>query len=186
MIKSMELGDLEWVRKERNRPECMMWFRQPLPISQSQQQRWFNETDMLSYIVLDDDGDRVGVVSLSKIDHIARKCEFSIMIIPELRNKGYGKKALFELLGIAFDNLNMEQVYSDVFDQNPVLEHYYKWGFVRVGNLPNWYFKNGRYVSSTIITMDKDEYNRLKSSVSNADSIDSTRVNDTAEISSLQ
>ena len=161
----MEQGDLEWVRKQRNRPECMMWFRQPLPLTEEQQLEWFTTTDMKSFIVLDSEGDRAGVVSLSKIDHIARKCEFSIMITPELRGFGYGKEALIELLTIAFDKLNMRQVYSDVFDNNPALAMYKEMGFLRVGNLPNWYFKNGKYVSSEIIILQKDEYNRLKQTI---------------------
>ena len=167
MLRPLNQSDLEWVRKERNRPECRMWFRQATLITPLQQQKWYDNNDMITFIVLDDDGDRVGVVSLSHIDNIARKCEFSIMITPEVRGKGYGKKALWELLGHAFNDLNMEQVYSDVFSHNPSLEHYVNWGFQIYGVLPNWYYKDGKYIHSTVISITKDEYNNsLKPTVS--------------------
>jgi RimJ/RimL family protein N-acetyltransferase len=154
----MERQDLEWVRKERNRYECRKWFRQDHLLTEEEQEGWFDHTDMMPYVVLDDDGDRIGVVSLSHIDKTARKCEFSIMIIPEQRKKGYGKKALWELLGIAFNDLNMEQVYSDVFEHNPALESYVKWGFNKYAVFPNWYYKDGKYINSILISITKDEY----------------------------
>ena len=162
MLRPMEEKDLEWVARERNRPECRQWFRQPEFLSIKDQIKWFNSTDMKSYIALDEDEDRIGVVSLSHIDNIARKCEFSIMIIPEQRCEGYGKKALFELLDYAFNDLNMNQVYSDVFEHNPALDWYVGLGFKKYGVLPNWYYKEGKYINSVIISITKDEYNSLK------------------------
>jgi RimJ/RimL family protein N-acetyltransferase len=154
----MKETDLKWVAEERNDPEVRKWFRQSELLSIEQQSLWFNTTDMRSYVAVDDDGHNIGVLSLSYIDPIARKCEFSIMIIPEYRGKGYGKKALWELLLHAFYDLNMEQVYSDVFATNPALDKYIKWGFKEYGKLPNWYYKNGQYIDSVIISITKDEY----------------------------
>jgi len=163
LLRPIEEKDLKWVAEERNNPECRKWFRQSELLSIKQQSLWFSTTDMRSYIAVDDDGHNVGVLSLSHIDPIARKCEFSIMIIPEYRNHGYGKKALWELLLHAFSDLNMEQVYSDVFEHNPALLKYEKWGFKIYGKLPNWYYKNGEYIDSIIISITKDEYyNSLK------------------------
>lgn len=159
MLRTMNKSDLEWVRKERNRPECRKWFRQDHLITDKEQENWYNSTDMMSYIVEDTDGHNIGVVSLSHIDKTARKCEFSIMIVPEHRGKGYSKRSLWELLGIAFNDLNMNQVYSDVFDYNPALDTYLNWGFKAYGVLPNWYYKDGKYVNSVVISITKDEYN---------------------------
>jgi len=154
----MEEKDLEWVARERNDPECRKWFRQSELLSIKQQLLWFSTTDMRSYVAVDDDGHNVGVLSLSHIDPIARKCEFSIMILPEYRDKGYGHKALWELLLHAFDDLNMHQVYSDVFANNPALDMYLRWGFKEYGKLPEWYYKGGQYIDSVIISINKDEY----------------------------
>lgn len=166
MLKPFEYKDLEWVRKERNKDECRKWFRQDHLITELEQKRWYETTDMMSYVVwekaegvFEDCTERIGVVSLSHIDKIARKCEFSIMITPQFRGKGYGKKALWELLKIAFNDLNMNQVYSDVFSHNPALDSYLHWGFKAYGTLPNWYYKDGQYVNSVVISITKDEYN---------------------------
>jgi len=166
MLRPMEWNDVEWVRKERNKPENRQWFRQDHLISRDEQERWFKTTRMKSFLVfepLQDCGlEPVGVVSLSKIDPVAGKCEFSIMIVPEVRKRGFGTKALMGLLDIAFNDLNMNQVYSDVFDQNPALDTYLKMGFKVYGVLPNWYYKNGKYINSAVISITKDEYNSLK------------------------
>lgn len=161
----MEVRDLEWVRNERNRPENRQWFRQDHLISQAEQERWFARTDMRSFVI-DDSGEEIGVVSLSHLDAVARKCEFSIMISPEKRNKGHGSKALCSLLEHAFNDLNMNMVYSDVFVSNPALQMYEKIGFKRYGILPNWYWKDGKYVDSVVIAITKDEFNSLKQAVS--------------------
>ena len=158
MLRPMEESDLRWVAEERNDPECRRWFRQSELLSMKDQEEWFFHTDMRSYVAVDDDGHNIGVLSLSHIDPIARKCEFSIMILPEYRDKGYGHKALWELLLHAFQDLNMEQVYSDVFANNPTLDKYLKWGFKEYGKLPNWYWKGGQYIDSVIISITKDEY----------------------------
>jgi RimJ/RimL family protein N-acetyltransferase len=159
MIRPMNRDDLEWVRRERNRPECRKWFRQNHDITQEEQSDWFDSTDMKNFIVEDFFGVKIGVVSLSHLDYTARKCEFSIMIVPERRGSGEGKKALWELLGHCFNDLNMLQVYSDVFYGNPALNNYIHWGFHIYGILPKWYYKDGRYIDSVVISITKDEYN---------------------------
>jgi len=161
MIRPMDELDLEWVREERNLPECRDYFRQHNLLSRENQREWWERVKKGEFIpfVIQEYGGLVGVVQLSHIDNIARKCEFSIMIRPESRGKGYGKKALWELLKHAFNDLNMNQVYSDVFETNTVIDTYLRWGFKEFGILPKWYYKNGRYIDSHIIAITKDEYN---------------------------
>ena len=161
MIRPMEVKDLEWVRNERNRIENNMWFRQDHDITQQEQVKWFFNTTMKSFII----EDNRGIVALSNFDDTAKKCEFSIMVSPENRGKGYARKALRELLEYAFEKLGMNMVYSDVFFGNPAMSLYTGLGFITYGILPNWYFKDNRYISSTVIAITKDEYNSLKQTV---------------------
>lgn len=155
MIRPMELKDLEWVRIERNRLENNIWFRQDHDITPEEQDNWFKTTTMKSFIV----NDNKGVVALSHFDNSAKKCEFSVMISPEHRGRGYGTQAMKDILDYAFNTLNMNMVYSDVFFGNPAINLYTKIGFNIYGTLPNWYFKNGSYINSSIIAITKDEYN---------------------------
>ena len=48
LIRPMERDDLDWVREQRNRPECRKWFRQPNLITKEHQEEWFLTTDMIS------------------------------------------------------------------------------------------------------------------------------------------
>ena len=166
MLRPVCEWDLDWIKNERNRPELRRTFRQPRLLTDLGQKKWYETTDMESFVVCNEHKN-IGVVSLSHIDYIARKCEFSIMIIPEERHQGYGKRALYDLLDHAFNDLNMHQVFSDVFETNPeALTKYVDWGFKIYGVLPQWYWKDGKYINSTIIAITKDEYNSLKQTVS--------------------
>jgi len=173
MLRPLVYENLEWVRLERNRPECRQYFRQPYLLTPSDQDKWFEQVKNREYIpfIVEYDLNRIGVVQLSHIDNIARKCEFSIMIVPEFRHRGFGKIALWELLKYAFNDLNMNQVYSDVFETNCALDYYLKWGFKSYAILPNWYYKDGQYIDSILISITKDEYiNSLKQTVSESSS----------------
>lgn len=161
MIRPMVSNDLEWVRQERNNPECKRWFRQDHDITPEEQAQWFATTTMKSFVI----DDKKGVVSLSHFDDKAKKCEFSIMVTPENRGKGYARKALRELLEYAFNELDMNMVYSHVFEDNPAMSLYTGLGFKLYGKLPNWYFKDGKYINSIVIAVTKDEYNSLKQTV---------------------
>jgi len=155
MIRPMVIDDLEWVRVERNRPENNKWFRQDHDITPEEQAEWFKTTTMKSFII----DDNRGVVALSNFDDTARKCEFSIMVSPENRNQGYATRALKELLFYAFNALDMNMVYSDVFEGNPAMSLYKSIGFKEYGLKPNWYFKDGKYINSRIIAITRYEYN---------------------------
>lgn len=161
MLKRMRLSDIEWVRRNRNNPENMKWFRQDHRISFLEQLWWFFTNTMDSSVIWDGE-ERVGVVALSHIDRIAKKCEFSIMISDKHKKMGHGKKAMKELLDYAFNGLGMNQVYSDVFEGNPAIKMYKKMGFKVYGIFPHWYLKSGEYVTSVLISITREEYDCVK------------------------
>lgn len=89
----------------------------------------------------------IGHVGLYKIDKIARKTEFGILIADDdSRGKGYGTKATKLMVDYAFKTLGMHKVTAEVISENaPSIAMFKKCGFKVDGCLRDDVFKNSRY-----------------------------------------
>ena len=92
-------------------------------------------------------GKLIGHVGLYKIDRIAKKTEFGILIADdESRGKGYETKATNLMVEYAFHELGMHKVTAEVLNENTAsLSMFKKCGFTTDGCLRDDVFKNGRY-----------------------------------------
>ena len=89
----------------------------------------------------------IGHVGLYKIDQVAKKTEYGILIADdESRGKGYGAKATRLMVDYAFKELGMHKVTAEVLSENlPSISMFKKCGFDVDGCLRDDVFKNGRY-----------------------------------------
>lgn len=92
-------------------------------------------------------GKLIGHVGLYKIDSIAKKTEYGILIADDnSRGKGYGTKATRAMVDYAFNTLGMHKVTAEVLNENiPSISMFTKCGFRIDGCLKDDVFKNGRY-----------------------------------------
>lgn len=92
-------------------------------------------------------GKLIGHVGLYKIDKIAKKTEFGILIADDdSRGKGYGTKATSLMVEYAFKSLGMHKVTAEVLSENaPSVAMFKKCGFVIDGCLRDDVYKNNRY-----------------------------------------
>ncbi len=176
VLSPVEQEHLTWLRDQRNRAELNRWFRQPWMLTTSDQEKWFHSLqnrEKHCFIVTAAAGEssrasqKVGYVALNQVNFITRTAEFSIFIVPEFQAHGYGKKALEKLFAFAFDNLNMHLIWGEVYEGNPALALYLKMGFRKEGVLRDRAFKEGRYWSSTILSLTENEW-RLQARHSSA------------------
>jgi RimJ/RimL family protein N-acetyltransferase len=162
-LRQIEKDDLKWLKNQRNDYRLRRYFRQAYLLTASEQEEWYKSVvkhEFISFVVLYDK-ERIGCVSLYKIDTISRKAEFSIYIVHYMQKKGYGEEALKLLLHYGFYELNLNQIYSDVFENNPSLEWYRKFGFKINEPLRQWYYKDGKYIDSYPISIIRSEYDKL-------------------------
>ena len=106
-----------------------------------------NEEEVL-FVVLDELlGHLIGHVGLYKIDQIAKKSEYGILLADDnSRGKGYGTMCTKTMLNYAFDTLCLHKVYAEVISENNVSEAMFKkCGFKIDGILRDDNFKNGKY-----------------------------------------
>lgn len=94
--------------------------------------------------------------------------EISLIIDPELRNKGYGKKAVDLILNAGFNQLNLQTICGEVYGCNhfnvvefwkKITEKYTKTNFVNWLVMRNRKFWNGKFYPGYYFTIDRDEYN---------------------------
>ena len=105
-------------------------------------------------MVLSENDEAIGHISLHDIDHMHRHAFIGIFIgSGEQRNKGYGAEAIRLLLEYGFNTLNLHNIMLSVHEDNPAgIACYKKVGFREVGRRREWVFQNGAYID--ILYMD--------------------------------
>lgn len=167
----------EQARQWRNTPAIMRFCRQNHLISDAQQQEWLDkiatdssikmfgvevtEVDRTTEPYQDYGAFYVGVAGLTSISMVHRTAEFSLYIAPEYQSRGYGKDALIELIRYGFHNLGLNRIFGEVFHGNPAMKMFKEVGFVEEGHLRQTYYKEGRFIDSTIISILRSEYDVL-------------------------
>ena len=95
----------------------------------------------------------IGHVGLYKIDRIAQKTEYGILIADDdYRGKGYGTKSTNIMVDYAFEELGLHKVTAEVLSENTAsIAMFKKCGFSIDGCLRDDVYKNDRYYD--VLTM---------------------------------
>lgn len=107
----------------------------------------------------------IGMVGIVNIEWENRLGEISIIISPNQRGKGQGKKAIDLLLNAGFNQLNLENIYGECYEVN---KNYIKFweGICNKYNaitakLPNRKYWNGWYYDSMYFNINRIAYNNI-------------------------
>jgi RimJ/RimL family protein N-acetyltransferase len=104
----------------------------------------------------------IGMIGLINISLENRNAEISIVLDPELRGKGYGKKVFQLLLDEGFNKVNLDNIYGECYWCSPALDFWrkvcedYK---VKLQVLPQRKFYNGKYFDSIYFNFNKEILN---------------------------
>lgn len=166
-LRIMEEDDLELVRSWRFNPDNYDYFYEFTPVSKLKNKQWFessiNKSNEINFIIENNkDKKAIGIIALIDIDHRNRKAEMGRVLIGDNaeRSKGFGAKAISVLLNYAFNHLNLNKIYCEVFDANkPALNLYKKIGFEVEGNFSNHIYKNGNYENIIRLAIFKEKSN---------------------------
>lgn len=118
-------------------------------------------TDEVLLVVEDTDASKIiGHVGLYKIDRIAKKTEYGILIADDTsRGKGYGTICTLTMMEYAFKELGMNKVTAEVLCENaPSIAMFKKCGFSIDGQLRDDVYKNGRYYDVLAMSILAKEY----------------------------
>lgn len=114
----------------------------------------------IGHLVVETVNDRrlVGYAILTGRENLHRSLELMRYVITE-KGQGFGKAALEEIKGIAFEQWQTNRLWLDVLDHNKRAQAAYKAvGFQWEGVLREAYFMNGQYETIVIMSILRREY----------------------------
>lgn len=165
--------DINLARNWRNDYRIWKWCRQNDLISDQDQANWFNRQSSdptirmykLAMICENEEKQKVmqmiGVCGLTSIDMTNRRAEFSLYVGPEYWGNGFGEYGLSCLLHHGFENLGLYQIWGEVFDGNPAMKIFEKLGFKLDGTRRNFYYRNGEFINTHLISLLREEWKTL-------------------------
>lgn len=135
------------------------------PISDINHNEWFSSVtrnaDIAIFSIIEATANSlIGSCSLRHIDHLHKNAELQIRIGKATkRGAGLGTEAVFLLLTHAFNDLNLNRVYLNVFSDNQRAIHAYKKsGMTIEGELRQACFINGAYQNVIVMSILRDEF----------------------------
>lgn len=163
-LRAIEKEDMEFLREMINNPELernvVGW---SFPISKYEQEKWFESQvqnkDNIRYII-EVDGERIGVVTITNIDWKNRKACHGIKLCNDkIKGKGYGTDTVMTIMKYAFEELQLNKLYSTILDYNiPSMNLYKKCGWSVDGVLRESTFKGNQYVNEMAVSILKKDY----------------------------
>lgn len=165
-LRAIEYNDLLLLVEWRNNPEIYTNFYEHEPLSIAMQQKWFDKflqrTDEKFWIVETcQDSKPIGTIALVDIDWRNRKAEIGRVLIASTKHRscGYGRELFNLLLEYAFEHLNLNRLYLDVFAENQsAVVFYRKMGLVEEGCYRQHVFAGGNYRDVLVYSIVRDEY----------------------------
>ncbi len=162
---------VEWL----NDPEVRRYVLLDLPISQANEEQWFE--DMLKLPVNEqpfgieiraaepaggnDHWRLIGNCGFMGINWTVRSAEVGLFIGEKTYwNKGYGTEVMRLLLKIGFETMNLNRIFLRVYEANKGgIRAYEKAGFVHEGRFRQGTFRNGEYGDMLLMSVLRTEWN---------------------------
>ena len=166
ILDSVEEEHLPLLLKWRNDPNFRQYYREYRVLTVEQQRKWWvdkvlNDNSWQYFVVkpVQDPEKIIGVAGLTYIHPIYRTGEFAITLgDSSYRGKGYGSDTLKTLINYGFNDLNLNKIWCEVYENNKAIEIYRKIGFKDEGILRQQVYKNGKFLDSYILSMLRSEY----------------------------
>ena len=173
VLRPVEQGDLENIRKLRNDPSTWGQLTSIAHVSPDQQAAWFaglQGDKARSYLAVfveasDPDGvaswegDFIGIVRLTEIDLVNRSVCVGADVVARVRGQGYGTRIYKALLKYLFDYGNYRRLWLLVLDTNAIGKRLYaNVGFKDEGRMRQAIFRDGQYRDYLLMSILEDEY----------------------------
>jgi len=161
-LRIIEEKDLEWSRQLHNDPDVLYMLTDTTIIGERQQKNWFEDLSKSSKskrLVLEYDGQRIGLVRLDDIDFINRSICVGLDIDKSYRGKGHGNNGFRLVMEYCFHELNMHRLWLLVAEFNTVAYNLYKeLGFREEGRQRERLFRKSKYYDYIMMSILRGEF----------------------------
>ncbi len=161
-LRNFETEDIEKLSTIRSSSKSYDYFYEFEPLNKTQQLNWWQNSYLKSseknFVIVCNDTQKVaGTISLVDIDQRNRKAELGrLFVFEEFSGKGFGSFSIELLIEYAFNHLNLQKIYLEVFAKNEnAVSLYKKAGFKEEGCLKSHIYKNGEYLDILIMSLFK-------------------------------
>lgn len=163
-LRAVEKEDMEFLRTMINDSEMeknvVGW---SFPVSKYEQEKWFeNQVQNKNNIryIIEVENNKIGLVTITNIDWKNRKACHGIKLYNNsVKGKGYGTDTVMTIMKYAFEELQLNKLYSTILEYNtPSLNLYKKCGWSIDGVLRESTFKGNKYVNEMAVSILKKDY----------------------------
>lgn len=167
VLRALEREDLPKMCAWRNDPEAIRSVFSYLPISQAEEDAWFerylNQDKNRVFVVQTKEGiNAIGYLLVSNIDHKNQNAEIGIHIDEkEYQGQGLGTDAMKTLLRFLFGEMNLHRAYLYVHDYNErAINFYKKMDFKKEGVLRKALFTEGMFCDILLLGILREEFTK--------------------------
>jgi RimJ/RimL family protein N-acetyltransferase len=163
-LRAIERSDIPTFVHWLNDPEVTQYLAMYMPMSQAQEERWFEaqleKRDGFILGIETFDGKLIGNLGLVNVDWKNSQALLGIVIgEKEYWNHGYGADAITALLGFAFKQMNLHRVHLATYEYNErAIKCYQKCGFKLEGRMRQAHFHGGRYHDELVMGILREEF----------------------------
>lgn len=165
-LRAIETKDLDLLTEMMNNPEVDAYVGSiHLPVSKESQLKWIesykNDDKTIRLMIELSNGKTIGMIMLQNIDYINKTAELGIKTYAKFedRMKNDTISAYKAIISYAFDELNLNCIYSRVVEDNIfALKLNKKFGFIQEGLLRDRLYCKGKYNNIIVSSILKKDY----------------------------
>lgn len=122
-----------------------------------------DNNDDKCFFVYSSKNEFIGYSCLDKINNINGTAELGLLIGYPFQKKGHGREAAYLTLQFAFDRIDMNCVFIEVYTTSNNWSKFWEpLGFIKEGKLRSRKYWDGKYFDSIMASMLKTEWNKQK------------------------
>ncbi|NME95936.1 GNAT family N-acetyltransferase [Clostridium cochlearium] len=166
-LKAIDREELPYLMNWRNRPDFRKYFREYREINLDMQEKWYEDKvikddSTIMFSIKDvENNELLGCCGLCYINWIHRYADLSLYIgwnNEYIDDKGYALEACKLLFNYAFNELNLNKIWTEIYEFDDKKKSLYdSLGFKVDGVLRKNYFYNGKWWNSYILSLLKDD-----------------------------
>ncbi|MDR3624342.1 MAG: N-acetyltransferase [Chlamydiales bacterium] len=154
IIRYTENEDAPFLKNWLEEPGVLRWFPMQDPLElEDAIKHWIGFSRYKCSLTAVDKGVPCGLSTLYLMPYrkVAHQCLFSIIVEKEHRRKGVGTLLLNNIIHLAKEQFRLDYLYLEVYEGNPAITLYDKFGFKEVGRQPHFIKEDGEYLGKIIM-----------------------------------
>ena len=165
-LRPIERSDLPKIQTWRNSQSLTKYFREYRLFSLDQKESWYDsmiKDNRFEFFIIEGEGKPLGVTGITYIDWVNRHADVHFYIGDKNLwiDNAFSPEAFNLILDYGFDKLNLNKLWAEIYSIDKLKLKFFKdRGFSVDANLREHYFHNGKYHTSHLLSLLRNEYTK--------------------------